>query len=146
MGNVKGLAGILRNLEIYSKALRKDLTFEVLSTVTNIESKAKSNVVVDTGKLKQSIYHKINYQKAIGEVGATEFYAPYVEFGTGGKVSIPTGYSDFAVQFKGKGIRTINRGAKPFLIPAFLVESRLFKERTKEIVKKYSGLKSIKRL
>lgn len=139
MGNTRGLNEILRNLQIQGKSLRKDLSFEVLGTVTNIEGKAKSSVVVDTGKLKQSIYHKMDYQKVIGEVGATEFYAPYVEFGTGGKVSVPTGYSDFAIQFKGKGVKTINRGARPFLIPAFLVESKLFKERTKQIVKKYSG-------
>jgi hypothetical protein len=29
-------------------------------------------------------------------------YAPYIEFGTGGKVSIPSGYGTFAGQFKGK--------------------------------------------
>lgn len=141
-----GLPTILRNLRIYSRQLRQDLVFEVAKATTNIESKAKSKVVVDTGKLKQSIYHKMNYQKGIGEVGATEFYAPFIEFGTGGNVEVSDGFNDLAIQFKGQGIRTINRAAKPFLIPAFLEESENLKKETENVVSKYSGLKSIKRL
>ncbi len=146
MGKVRGLSGILRNMNTYSKQLRSDLTLEVFKATTNIEGKAKSRVPVDTGKLKQSIYHKMNYSKAVGEVGATEDYAPYIEFGTGGNVVVPNGFSDLASQFKGKGKRKINRSPKPFLIPAFLEETQNLKEETKRVVKKYSGLKSIKRL
>jgi HK97 gp10 family phage protein len=139
MAQNNGLPSILRNLTRYSRALRNDLTFEVLNTVTQIESKAKTKVVVDTGKLKQSIYHTMNYQNQTGEVGATEDYAPYIEFGTGGNVSIPSGFSDLASQFKGAGVRTINRAAKPFLIPAFLEESEKFKEKVNTLITRYSG-------
>lgn len=146
MARNNGLPTILRNLQIYSQKLKQDLVFEVAKATTNIESKAKSKVAVDTGKLKQSIYHKMDYQKGLGEVGATEDYAPYIEFGTGGNVEIPNGFSDLAIQFKGKGIRTINRVAQPFLIPSFLEESENLKKETEKVVSKYSGLKSIKRL
>lgn len=139
MARNNGLSSILNNLQRYGKALRQDLVFEVAKATTNIESKAKSKVVVDTGKLKQSIYHKMDYQKGLGEVGATEFYAPYIEFGTGGNVEIPNGFSDLAIQFKGKGIRTINRVAQPFLIPSFLEESENLKKGTQKIITKYSG-------
>ena len=134
-----GLPSILRNLRIYSRQLRQDLVFEVAKATTNIESKAKSKVVVDTGKLKQSIYHKMDYQKGLGEVGATEFYAPYIEFGTGGNVAIPNGFDSLASEFKGQGIKIINRAAKPFLIPAFLEESENLKRETENIVSKYSA-------
>lgn len=146
MARNNGLPTILRNFQIYSKRLKEDLVFEVAQATTSIENKAKTNVVVDTGKLKQSIYHKMDYQKGLGEVGATEDYAPYIEFGTGGKVDVPNGYSDFAIQFKGKGKKQINRGAKPFLIPAFLEGKDKLKQATENTVSKYSGLKSIKRL
>ena len=139
MAKVRGLSGILRNMQIYSKQLRSDLTLEVFKATTSIEGKAKNRVPVDTGKLKQSIYHKMDYQKSIGKVGATEDYAPYIEFGTGGNVAIPNGFSELAGQFKGKGKRKINRSPKPFLIPAFLEETQNLKEEIKRVVKKYSG-------
>jgi len=139
MAKGRGLNNILRNMQIYSKRLKTDLTLEVFKTTTNIENKAKNRVPVDTGKLKQSVYHKMDYQKGVGQVGATEDYAPYIEFGTGGNVAVPNGFNELASQFKGKGKRKINRSAKPFLIPAFLEETQNLKEETKRIVSKYSG-------
>ena len=132
-----GLASILRNLGQRGQELKRDLSFEVLSSATKIELDAKTRVPVDLGKLKQSIYHKMNYAKIVAEVGATEFYAPYVEFGTGGKVEIPNGFADLARTFyvNGKG----NMAAQPFLIPAFLDESQKLKDRIEQIVKRYSG-------
>lgn len=138
MARNNGLPTILRNLQIYSKRLRQDLVFEVVKTATTIESKAKSRVVVDSGKLKQSIY-STPPKNGICEVGATEDYAPYIEFGTGGNVEVPNSFNDLAIQFKGKGIRTINRAAQPFLIPAFLEESENLKKETENIVSKYSA-------
>jgi HK97 gp10 family phage protein len=139
MSNTRGLAGILRNMNAYSRELKRDLTLEVFRATTKIEGTAKSKVVVDTGKLKQSIYHRMDYAKATGQVGATEFYAPFIEFGTGGNVSIPNGFADFASEFKGAGVRTINRSAQPFLIPAFLEETQKLKEEIKKTVTRYSG-------
>lgn len=139
MANTRGLAGILRNMNAYSRELKRDLTLEVFRATTKIEGTAKSKVVVDTGKLKQSIYHRMDYAKATGQVGATEFYAPFIEFGTGGNVLIPNGFTDFASEFKGAGVRTINRSAQPFLIPAFLEETQKLKEEIKKTVTRYSG-------
>jgi HK97 gp10 family phage protein len=139
MARVRGLNTILRNMQIYSQKLKSDLTLAVFTATTNAEGKAKSRVAVDTGKLKQSIYHKMDYSKATGQVGATEDYAPYIEFGTGGNVAIPNGFDELAGQFKGQGKRKINRKAQPFLIPAFLEESQELKSETKRIVQKYSG-------
>jgi HK97 gp10 family phage protein len=139
MANTRGLAGILRNINAYSRELKRDLTLDVFRATTNIEGTAKSKVVVDTGKLKQSIYHRMDYAKATGQVGATEFYAPFIEFGTGGNVEIPNGFADFASEFKGAGVRTINRSAQPFLIPAFLEETQKLKEEIKKTVTRYSG-------
>jgi phage gpG-like protein len=144
MSKIKGISGVLKNFKIYSKALRSDLTLEVFKSVTKIELKAKQVVPVDLGKLKQSIYHKMNYQKSIGEVGATEFYAPFIEFGTGTNVQIPSGYEDFAMTFYVNGKGTLR--PRPFLIPSFLEGKKELTDNTQKIVEKYSGLKSIKRL
>lgn len=139
MGRTRGLSTISRNMQIYSQKLKSDLTLAVFTATTNAEGKAKNRVPVDTGKLKQSIYHKMDYSKAIGEVGATEDYAPYIEFGTGGNVAIPNGFDELAGKFKGSGKRKINRKAQPFLIPAFLEETQNLKTETKRIIEKYSG-------
>lgn len=139
MGRTRGLSTISRNMQIYSQKLKSDLTLAVFTATTNAEGKAKNRVPVDTGKLKQSIYHKMDYSKAIGEVGATEDYAPYIEFGTGGNVAIPNGFDELAGKFKGKGKLKINRKPQPFLIPAFLEETQNLKTETKRIVEKYSG-------
>ena len=82
-------------------------------------------VISNDGKLKQSIYHKMDYIKATAQLGATEMYAPYVEFGTGTKVSIPKGFEEMAMKFYVNGKGTMS--AHPFLIPAFLEESQNFK-------------------
>ena len=145
-GELKGLSAILRNYKIYSQKLKQDLLYEVQRAALSVERKAKSRVVVDTGKLKQSIYSKMDFRKGTALIGATESYAPYVEFGTGGLVSVPNGYDTFANQFKGKGLKKINRRPKPFLIPSFLEEQQIFKGNVRVILNKYSGLKSIKRL
>lgn len=140
---IKGLGTVLRNMKIYSKKLKEDLTLETARSVSEIERQAKLKVIRDYA-LRQSIYSKMDYTKVVGEVGATLFYAPYVEFGTGLKVKVPQGYESFAMQFyvNGKG----KTGPSPYLIPSFLEEMKNYKKNIQGLLDKYSGLKSIKRL
>jgi hypothetical protein len=89
----------------------------ILETGFLVERDAKDNAPVKTGRLKSSI--RTNYSKSNFwvENWTNVEYAPFVEFGTGTKVSIPAGYQEFAAQFRrGPGV---NRVAKPFIIPAF---------------------------
>jgi phage gpG-like protein len=46
-----------------------------------VENDAKRNCPVDTGRLRQSITHRI--EGSTGIVGTNVEYAPYVEYGTG---------------------------------------------------------------
>jgi len=50
--------------------------------------------------------------------GVNVNYAPYVEFGTGNRVVIPDDVKDYAIQFKGAGLRKVNNRAR-------LISSRL---------------------
>jgi HK97 gp10 family phage protein len=89
-----------------------------------IERDAKDNAPVKTGRLASSI--RTNYSKSNFSVEnwTNVEYAPFVEFGTGTKVSIPAGYQEFAAQFmRGPGV---NRVAKPFIIPAFELHGNRF--------------------
>lgn len=86
-------------------------------TVQNIETEATASAPVDLGILKSSINGEVDGLN--GVIGSTIRYAPYLEFGTGGLVNVPVGLEDYAMKFKGAGIKQVNMPPKPFLIPAF---------------------------
>ena len=90
-------------------------------TTQGMVNQAKLRVVVDLGQLRQSI-GKTTATIAINRsfFFANAPYAAYVEFGTGGGVSIPKGFSEMAAPYKGKGIKIRNYPAKPFLFLATL--------------------------
>lgn len=95
----------------------KTLSNELGKTGMEIVRLAKREVRYDNGDLRNSISAQRS-GKSINVVAAAH-YAPYVEFGTGGRVNltdmtelgIPPSY---AAQFKGKGIREVNLPARPF--------------------------------
>lgn len=127
---------IINNLRRYYKGMVREFEYELLRASSSMEMKAKMKAPVDLGKLRQSIYHKVDNKKLIGEVGATEEYAPYVEFGTGKYVKVDNEFKDLAMTFyvNGQG-RTKSR---PFLVPSFYEERKKFIENIKNIVNKYS--------
>jgi HK97 gp10 family phage protein len=115
----------------YLKNLEDDVAdyvrAEVEDSMLAIESEAANKVAVDTGALKNSIQSmpiKVSKNQITGgvEVGAT--YAPYVEFGTGTRVKVPSELGDFAAQYKGDGVKEVNLPARPFFYP------EVFKQRT----------------
>jgi len=95
----------------------KTVSNELGKTGLEIVRLAKRSAPVDKGALKQSISTQRS-GKSVNVVAAAN-YAPYVEFGTGGRVDltdmtelgIPESY---AAQFKGKGIKDVNLPARPF--------------------------------
>lgn len=95
----------------------KTLSNELGKTGMEIVRLAKREVRYVNGDLRNSISAQRS-GKSINVVAAAH-YAPYVEFGTGGRVNltdmtelgIPPSY---AAQFKGKGIREVNLPARPF--------------------------------
>jgi len=77
---------------------------------------------VDEGRLVQSIglEPRPDIGNAVYSLTASVKYAPYQEFGTGDLVEVPQELTQYARQFKGKGIRKVNIKAKPYLYPAAL--------------------------
>jgi len=115
----------------YLKNLEDDVAdyvrAEVEDSMLAIESEAANKVAVDTGALKNSIQSmpiKISKNQITGGVEVGAAYAPYVEFGTGTKVKVPSELSDFAAQYKGDGVKEVNLPARPFFYP------EVFKQRT----------------
>ena len=134
---IEGLDALIKRLGKLSPEIAKEVAMEVNASALAIQSKARRDVVVDNGILRNSIQLKeVNKgDKIIYTVGSALKYAPYVEFGTGGTVNVPAGYEDFAIQFKGKGIRKINLKPRPYLIPAFESEIPILRKNIQNVIK-----------
>ena len=134
---IEGLDALIKRMGKLAPEIAKEVAMEVNASALAIQSKARRDVVVDNGILRNSIQLKeVNTgDKIMYTVGSRLRYAPYVEFGTGGTVSVPAGYEDFAIQFKGKGIRKINLRPRPYLIPAFESEIPVLRKNIQNVIK-----------
>ena len=65
---------------------------------------------------------------------AAKKYAAFVEFGTGALVNVPAGLEDYAIQFKGKGIKQVNLPARPFLFNSFFEEKKSLIDNIKKVL------------
>lgn len=103
----------------------------IYETAVEIENKAKSRVDVDTGALRTSIRAtKLSNGASMVKAGASNTsnskghlvnYAAFVEFGTGRAPNLSYNRLDnkallvYAGEFKGKGIRRVEREPGPYL-------------------------------
>lgn len=101
-----GLDGLNKRILSAQKVVQDDISDEMSASVLNIQLDAKRMAPKNLGTLSQSLQIDIS-QPLSKSVFSTSSYAPYVEFGTGGRVSIPQGWEDEAAQFKGKGSGTM---------------------------------------
>jgi len=101
---INGMDKLFNDLNKLSEKVKVQVAMEMNASALNIQSNAKKNAPVNFGGLRNSIQlvEELGGGKLIYTVGSKLSYAPYVEFGTGGKVTIPSGYDNFAQQFKGK--------------------------------------------
>ena len=136
---LKGINSVISDIRKYGKEAEKDIAGVTELVARNIEKNAKGNVVANLGKLGQSIQaEKVNdYNWNISAGGVLAPYAPFVEFGTGGLVNVPTELKEIAVKFKGKGIKQVNLRARPYLYPALLKGRIEYIDKLKKVLEKY---------
>ena len=126
----------LNDLKKYDKEVQQGVKKEILRTAYAVTDKAKGKVPVAKGRLRSSLSVKNDLSEFQAQSGTNVHYAPYVEFGTGSRVQIPPGKEDYAAQFKGRGIRKVNRQAKPFLFPAAESERRNYENNMEKLLKR----------
>ena len=133
---IEGLDALIKKLGKLPIEIEKEVANEVNASALAIQSKAKRDVKVDNSTLRSSIQLMSIFEdkRIIYSVGSRLKYAPYIEFGTGGLVTIPAGYEDFAIQFRGKGIRKINLRPRPYLIPAFESEIPILRKNIQKVI------------
>jgi hypothetical protein len=118
-----------------ASALKQAITTRILEAGMVYENDATANAPHDLGFHKQNIgFRSLNWHTI--RMYANAPYAPFLEFGTGGKVDVPSGWQDLAIKFKGKGIKKINLPARPHLIPAFYKAKDYLKKKIVEDVKR----------
>ena len=111
----KGAQAIITNVEEFGRDVEERAINEVKRWADETYRNAISQVPVDTGELKRSGgLLTLNGGKQ-AKVYFKAFYAPFVEFGTGDFVEVPSGLEKYANQFRGAGIRKVNLPARPFL-------------------------------
>jgi HK97 gp10 family phage protein len=131
------LADVFKDLDKLDVKIQAEVRDEMNASALTIQSSAKRSAPVDLGFLRNSIYLKENSKKKeiVFTVGAKAKYAPYIEFGTGTEVTVPAGYEELAILFKGKNAAKINIRPQPFLIPAFENEKPKLIERITKLLK-----------
>ena len=102
--DIGNLSDVLKKLDTLDAKVQQGVKDEISASALNIQSGAKRLAPVNFGQLRNSIYLKEQKVEKgyVFTVGSNASYAPYVEFGTGGKVSIPRGFEELANGFKGK--------------------------------------------
>ena len=137
---IEGLDALIQRIGKLPIEIEKEVANEVNASALAIQSQARRTVAsnsTDKGRLLGSIQLEsiLRDKRIIYTVGSKLKYAPYVEFGTGGLVNVPAGYEDFAIQFKGKGIRKVNLRARPYLIPAFENQIPILRKNIQKVIK-----------
>ena len=107
-----------------SKETRANVQNAVEASVYDLRRRAVQFAPHDKGFLKAKSYQRLSSDRLSGEVGFMVHYAPYQEFGTGSMVKVSSDVKEFAMQFKGKGIRRVNMRPHPFLLPSLRMASR----------------------
>ena len=126
----------LRQFRRWTDNLSKENTAKVKNLVARstemILLNAKKQAPVDTGRLRASGHSEYTKTGLSSKVYFDVKYAPYNEFGTGRYVTVLPGYEAYAMMFKGRGIRQVNRQPHPFLFANYeRVSKALLKELNK---------------
>jgi len=119
---IRGLDKTISDLKKFGNKAEEALNTALETTAFDMVDKAVSLVVVDTGKLKQSIrVVTVSESNFIVEAGGgVAPYAPYIEFGTGGLVDVPKEFDEQARRALGKGIKQVNLPPRPYMYPTLI--------------------------
>ena len=97
--SVKNIDKVKKAIEKYGDDAIKEIGLITKQTALEVVADAKINVAKNNGTLSQSI-HITEITPLTYTAGTNLPYAPYMEFGTGAKVTIPTEFQEMANRAK----------------------------------------------
>lgn len=127
---IRGVGDVLAMFRAYQNDVPRKIKQARIVKARQIGNDAVKSAPKLTGKLRNSM--SVTNNETSSEIKFSADYAPYLEFGTGGKVKIPAGFEDLAWSFyvNGEG----NLKPQPYLIPAFLKGSIEFQNECEQIL------------
>jgi hypothetical protein len=102
--NLIGFKELEAKLKNLPAKIKKEVGAEIQFSGERFAELAKKDVVKDSAQLAASI-RPVPVSDLSVEVVVQKDYAPYVEWGTIEHVEVPAELTDYAIQFKGLGIR-----------------------------------------
>jgi len=120
---IKGAKELIAKLRKMDAEVQKETRRIIFDAGSSIEGEALMKVPVDLGQLKQSIKSDILNNGFTVVVSANAPHAPFLEFGTRSRVSVPAGFESMAAPFK-RGGEGAGIPPQPYLIPAFIKERK----------------------
>lgn len=130
-----GFQEVLTKLKKEGGKIGEDIDEVIGTGVVNMEKSAKRLAPYDSGFLRGKISSR-NVAFLEWELVSPQTYSPYVEFGTGGLVDVPKGLEQYAIQFKGKGIKQVNLPARPFFFPSVFAYQVEIVKNIREIIRR----------
>lgn len=100
------------NSEEVLNAFKEQLRIGLEVVGMKAEGYAKDNTPVDTGRLRNSMSHKVNMRDSSVYIGTNVEYAPYIEFGTGIHAENGIGRQDPWIYDDEKGVEHVTSGIK----------------------------------
>lgn len=111
---LKGNKSVIKGFKSFEQRVQKTVKTGLDEWQEGTVQLAKNRVPKRTGELQGGI-NGGSEGEWVRYAGTPTFYAPFVEFGTGSLVDVPEGLEDYAMQFKGAGIKEVNLPARPYL-------------------------------
>ncbi|MFN5251062.1 MAG: hypothetical protein ACK5DE_08430 [Bacteroidota bacterium] len=131
-----GFQEVLTKLKKESSKIGEDIDEVIGTGVVNMEKSAKRLAPVGRSGFLRGKISSRSVAFLEWELVSPQTYSPYVEFGTGGLVDVPKGLEQYAIQFKGKGIRQVNLPARPFFFPSVFAYQVEIVKNIREIIRR----------
>lgn len=136
---VEGLTNALKDLDRLKQKSSSGFKQILHETALNTLLKAQENLSGINFKDSESNIAQSGYVETSGEysyeVGFGTLHAPFIEYGTSVSVSVPAGFEQYALQFKGLGIREVNIKPIPYFHPALNDELKEMRRKLKDLLK-----------
>lgn len=98
---IKGLDKVLKDLDKHKEKAIVAIKTNIQASGLDIADDAAQRAPANFGTLKQSYRANPSNSDLTVAIGSDLYYAPFVEFGTRSKTSIPAEFADLAAEFKG---------------------------------------------
>jgi hypothetical protein len=143
---VKGLSQLLKDLESFGEDGTREAIAITDATAETIANEAKLRAPVNLNQLRSSTgFIKCKDKTITAYVFSNAPYSPYINWGTGGLVSVTPEFAEYAMTFKGAGIKKINIPATGFLTIPYAENAKKYpldlEKRFNKLTKQYNNKK-----